>query len=234
MRRSNLFCSKSLWNKHQTLSLFLQRIVGCVISFFFKKSHFQLMENKLDFVRYLAHVICRETFCSSQLEIDHTDLDGVSRYAMDEAPFVQEFRFLFMAYKYKYPKLIESTKLNEIVLILKNWNCQTEWIGESLSRNTSNQEMADMLNTCPFVKFNASDMDGCTVQKIGVEMEYKANVMTTCFNPLCRKYYKYDRNTWHLKLCCGCRVAMYCNRKCQKYHWKYAHHKQCKWLRKHK
>eukprot|EP01084_Bolivina_argentea_P259781 438478_1 len=200
-----------------------------------KRSHFKLIDQKFNFLRYLACVICSEPFSSQQLIIDHNDIDGDTMYSLDNGHFTQEFKTLFKIYKYKYPKLIKAKKMKEIILILQNWNCQTKWIGDALSKETTNQELADTFNECPLVpfKFTASDMEGQALKTLNRQIEYHKTNGSVCFNGKCEKYYKYDATPWNLKLCSGCKVVSYCSKQCQKYHWKYSHNKQCKLLRKH-
>ncbi len=82
---------------------------------------------------------------------------------------------------------------------------------------------------------------------IKYSMEIQSCSLNKCFNDKCTKNYfkhKYGKsrneitrltargqeivciNKWYR--CKQCKIALYCRRKCQKYHWKYEHHKYCK------
>eukprot|EP01084_Bolivina_argentea_P037936 70145_1 len=65
-------------------------------------------------------------------------------------------------------------------------------------------------------------------EKISMKDIRKNMKMSICFNFKCKKNTKNECSG--LKMCKGCKIALYCSEKCQKYHWKYGHSIQCKWL----
>ena len=77
-------------------------------------------------------------------------------------------------------------------------------------------------------KHNNSDMkawEGLKRNELKIRHQFSSNGHIKCSNQKCTNSTKNKKNL--LKVCKGCRSVFYCSKKCQKYHWKKQHRRQC-------
>eukprot|EP01084_Bolivina_argentea_P076491 138638_1 len=199
----------------------------------FSEKHFKVVA-KMRFLQFLCDSICSDIFGEKDLKIDCTKLDGINKYDLVDKPLVKEFQMLYEIYKHKYPNIIKSNLFNDIIIKLENWNCQTKELAHLLrvdhetSRNVI-KEMDYAYQSLFGARFGQKDFEQ------GILGKHLRNSTAMCFNAECSRYIKKIgvKVKWKLLLCSGCKIALYCNKQCQKYHWKYGHRKQCKWFQKH-
>eukprot|EP01084_Bolivina_argentea_P316935 549459_1 len=203
-----------------------------------KKHQFKIIQ-KEKFLSFLCDIVCSDIITPKTLQIDYTSLDAPSKFDLERVPLVREFEMLFHIYTIKYPKLISSKTVEAMLNQLQNWNCQTNVLAESLSCLDESQiqkfnEMNRIAQNPFIINWKIEDMQRLQLQNLNSSRRSLRLSSKMCFNYKCSKHIKFldDNDNWNLKICSGCMIALYCNKQCQKYHWKYGHRSQCVWFQK--
>ena len=173
-----------------------------LLFFYFDRRHFQLMHHEFDLLQHMCDIICSESFASMKLDRD--------------CPIFRRFTQLFYIYKLIYPGLVSRNKVERILKALRGGNRQTRSIARSLDGSVLHEQMKGSLGIYRMILQDRT-------------AEFRA-LRSVCFNTKCKAYHKStERRVF--RVCSGCKVVTYCNRRCQKIHWKaHTHRYQCKSL----
>eukprot|EP01084_Bolivina_argentea_P052183 95871_1 len=186
---------------------------------FFRRKQFKIVI-KMNILQHMCSSICSDLFCNRTLKV-------CNKYELMNVFFVQEFRILYQILTYKYKHLVEESILNDVIHTLESWNEQTKCFAEFLQ---------DVERTSANVLIEPKMMKIFALNRLNDTLKCARISTTMCFNSKCVKHVKKNLNKkkWKFKLCSGCMIALYCNKKCQKYHWKFGHKTQCYWFQEHK